>query len=130
MMKSPPAPLFQRGGAKGGSLKSPPLKKGDLGSSVRLGLCKQGCSLCVVQQFINSLMHFLLREDYFPLTLTLSPIGGEGTKWNRFNALWLINPATSSTPSPPASGGEGWGEGGGTTASNFLTGRGGDLGGL
>jgi hypothetical protein len=34
----------------------------------------------VVQQFINSLTHFLLREDYFPLTLTLSPIGGEGKK--------------------------------------------------
>jgi len=32
---------------------------------------------------------FQLREDYFPLTLTLSPIGGEGIKWNRFNALWL-----------------------------------------
>ena len=68
--------------------------------------------LYIVQQFINSLTDFLLREDYFPLTLTLSPIGGEGKKWNRFNALWLLNPATSFTPSPPASGGEGWGEGG------------------
>jgi len=23
-----------------------------------------------------------LREDYFPLTLTLSPIGGEGKSWD------------------------------------------------
>jgi hypothetical protein len=56
-------------------------------------------------------MDFLRGEDYFPLTL--SPIGGEGKKWNRFNALWLLNPATSLTPSTPASGGEVWGEGGG-----------------
>ena len=34
----------------------------------------------IVQQFIKTLTHFLLREDYFPLTLTLSPIGGEGIK--------------------------------------------------
>ena len=75
--------------------------------------------LYVVQQFINSLTHFLLREDYFPLTQTLSPIGGEGKKLNRFNALWLVNPATSPTPSPPASGGEGWGEGGQNNRMQF-----------
>ena len=92
-------------------MKSPPLEKGDLGSIVRFGFYKGGCSSYVVQQFINSLTHFLPREDYFPLTLTLSPIVGEGKKWNSFNALWLLNPATSFTPSPPASGGEGWGEG-------------------
>ena len=34
--------------------------------------------LYAVKPSINSLTHFLLREDYFPLTLTLSPIGGEG----------------------------------------------------
>jgi hypothetical protein len=34
----------------------------------------------LVQQFINSLTYFELREDYFPLTLALSPIGGEGIK--------------------------------------------------
>jgi len=98
-------------------------EKGDRHSSVRLGFCKGECSLYAVQQFINSLTHFLLREDYFPLTLTLSPIGGEGKKWDRFNALWLLNPATSPQPSPPASGGEGWGDGGKTTACNFLTGH-------
>jgi hypothetical protein len=32
--------------------------------------------------FKNSLRQVLLREDYFPLTLTLSPIGGEGKKLN------------------------------------------------
>ena len=53
-------------------------------STVRFGFCKGGCSLYVVQQFINSLTHFLLRKDYFPLTLTLSPIGGEGKKCDRF----------------------------------------------
>ena len=67
-------------------LKSP-LVKWDLGSSVRFGFCKWGCSLCVVQQFKNSLKYFLLREFYFPLTLTLSPIGGEGKKLKRFNYL-------------------------------------------
>ena len=49
-------------------------------SSIRFGFCKEGCSIYVVQKFINSLKHFLLQEDYFPLTLTLSPIGGEGKK--------------------------------------------------
>jgi hypothetical protein len=34
----------------------------------------------MVQQFLNSLFSSLLREDHFPLTLTLSPIGGEGKK--------------------------------------------------
>ena len=47
-------------------------------SSVRFGNCMGGYSLYVAQQFINLPMHFLVREDYFPLTLTLSPIGGEG----------------------------------------------------
>ena len=32
----------------------------------------------LVQLFINSLTYLYLREDYFPLTLALSPIGGEG----------------------------------------------------
>jgi hypothetical protein len=45
-------------------------------------------------------MHFLLREDYFPLTLALSSIGGEGKKGGQFNALWLINLVLSSIPSP------------------------------
>jgi hypothetical protein len=49
-------------------------------SSVRLGFCKGGGTLSAVQQFIKSLRHFLLQKDYFPLTLTLSPIGGEGKK--------------------------------------------------
>jgi hypothetical protein len=31
-----------------------------------------------MSQFINSLTHILPREDYFPLTPALSPIGGEG----------------------------------------------------
>ena len=61
---------------------------GKKSSTVRFGFCKWGCSLCVVQQFKNSLKYFLLRKDYFPLTPTLTPIGGEGKKWNRFNALW------------------------------------------
>jgi hypothetical protein len=107
------------------SLRDPP-------SPARSGLvfAQKGYSLYAVQQFTNSLTPFLLREDYFPLTLTLSPSGGEGKKWNRFNALWLSNPAASPTPSPPASGGEGWGEGGGTTVGNFLTGQRWDLGGF
>ena len=29
----------------------------------------------------------LLREDHFPLYLNLSPIGGEGKRWDRFDAL-------------------------------------------
>jgi hypothetical protein len=37
--------------------------------------------------FINTVTYFLLREDHFPLTLTLSPIGGEGKRWDRFDAL-------------------------------------------
>jgi hypothetical protein len=41
----------------------------------------------VVQWFINTVTYFLLREDHFPLTLTLSPIGGEGKRWDRFDAL-------------------------------------------
>jgi hypothetical protein len=40
----------------------------------------------LVQWFINTVMNFLLREDHFPLTLTLSPIGGEGKRWDRFDA--------------------------------------------
>jgi hypothetical protein len=47
------------------------------------------------------------------------PIGGEGKMWNRFNALWSLNPATSPTPSPPASGGLG----DRMRACNFLTGH-------
>jgi len=35
-----------------------------------------------------------LREAYFPLTPTLSPIGGEGEKLNQYNVLWLLNPVT------------------------------------
>ena len=54
------------------------MKKGDLGSSVRFGNCMSGNSLYVAQQFINLPTHFLVREDYFPLTLALTPIGGEG----------------------------------------------------
>jgi hypothetical protein len=37
--------------------------------------------------FINTVTYFLLREDHFPLTLTLSPIGGEGKRGDRFEAL-------------------------------------------
>ena len=51
-------------------------------SIVRFGFSKRDCLSYVVQQFINLRTHFLLRKDYFPLTLTLSPIGGEGKKWN------------------------------------------------
>jgi hypothetical protein len=40
-----------------------------------------------IHKFANAL---LLREDYFPLTLTLSPIEGEGKKWNRFNTLYQV----------------------------------------
>ena len=36
----------------------------------------------------------------------------------------VTKPSDVTTPSPHASGGEGWGEGGGTTACNFLTGHG------
>ena len=58
----------------------------------------------------KSLKHFLLREDYFPLTLTLSPIGGEGKEWNRFEALpSLKTPATSSYPLSTRFGGRGLG---------------------
>jgi len=64
-----------------------------------------------------------LVKSSFPPYPNPLPQGGEGKTWNRFNALWLLNPATSPTPSPPASGGEGWGEGGRTTACNFLTGH-------
>jgi hypothetical protein len=39
------------------------------------------------QLFNNSPTHFLLRENYFPLTLTLSPMGGEGKKWHQCIAL-------------------------------------------
>ena len=76
----------------------------------------------MVQQFNNALKDFLLREDYFPLTLALSPIGGEG-KGGTDLLLCHQRAATSFTPSPPASGGEGWGEGGRTTACKFLSGH-------
>jgi hypothetical protein len=41
----------------------------------------------LVQCFIDTVTYSLLREDYFPLTLTLSHIGGEGKRWDRFEAL-------------------------------------------
>ena len=48
--------------------------------------------LSILQQFINLLTHFLLREDYFPLTLTLSPIGGEGEKAEPILCLMVTKP--------------------------------------
>jgi hypothetical protein len=92
------------------------------GSSFRFGFGEGGCSSHLVEQLVNSLTHFLPQEYHFPLTLPFSPIGGEGEKLSPFNVLWLLNPVTSFTPSPPASGREGWGEGGKTTACNCLTG--------
>jgi len=47
-------------------------------NTVRFGFCKEGGLLFLVQQWINSLTHIVLREDSFPLTLTLSPIGERG----------------------------------------------------
>ena len=47
-----------------------------------------------MQQFNNSLTYFSICEDYFPLTLALSPIGGEGKKWDRFKVLASLNSAT------------------------------------
>jgi len=47
-------------------------------SSGRFGFCIGGCLYCIVHQFNNSPTNFLLREDHFPLTLTLSPIREEG----------------------------------------------------
>jgi hypothetical protein len=48
----------------------------------------------LVQNFINPLTYFFPLEDHFPLTLTLSPIEGEGKRWDRFQALSLLNLAT------------------------------------
>jgi hypothetical protein len=45
-------------------------------------LKKKGCRSYVVEQFIKLLTDFWLGKDFFPLTLTLSPIGGEGKKCN------------------------------------------------
>jgi hypothetical protein len=38
--------------------------------------------------------YLLFREDYFPLTLALSPIGGEGKRWNGVKVLASLNPAS------------------------------------
>ena len=59
-----------------------------------------------IQKFAKD---FLLREDYFPLTLTLSPIGGEGKSGIDLICYGYRNLAKSSTPSPHASGGRGLG---------------------
>jgi hypothetical protein len=60
--------------------KSPFLKGGFRAAVSGLVFVKRGCWLYIVQQFINSLTHFLLREDHFPLYLTLSPrSGGRGS---------------------------------------------------
>ena len=40
-----------------------------------------------IHKFISAL---LVREDYFPLTLTLSPIGGEGDKEGTLVMLQLL----------------------------------------
>jgi hypothetical protein len=41
----------------------------------------------LVPWIINTLTYFLLREDHFPFTLALTPIGGEGKRWDSFEAL-------------------------------------------
>ena len=41
----------------------------------------------LTQWFINTVTYFLLRDDYFSLTLTLSPIGGEGRGVQQFETL-------------------------------------------
>jgi hypothetical protein len=67
-------------------------------------------------------MYFLIGRLLPPHPNPL-PHWGRGEKWYWFNRLWLLNLEKSSTPSPHVSGGEGWGEGGGTSACNFLTGH-------
>jgi hypothetical protein len=52
-----------------------------------------------VEHFINTITYFLLREDHFPLTLTLSPIEGEGKRGDRFEAL--LPPKTRGPNLPP-----------------------------
>jgi len=41
----------------------------------------------LIDPFITALTYFLLREDYVPLTLALSPMGGEGKRRDWFKAL-------------------------------------------
>ena len=71
-----------RGGVVG-AVSAPPLEEIFVTGQMIANLA--GCSL--VQWFINMVMYFLLREDPFPLYLTLSPIGGEGKRWDQFEAL-------------------------------------------
>jgi hypothetical protein len=41
----------------------------------------------LIEFFFNTATQLWLWEDYFPLTLALSPIGGEGKKRDRLEAL-------------------------------------------
>jgi len=62
--------------------------------------------------FINTVTYSLRHEEHFPLTLILSTIGGEGKRWDRLMLCHHKKPGDPIYPLAPASGGEGWGEGG------------------
>ena len=73
-----------------------------------------GLILYLIQQVMNLLTYYCLCEAYFPLTLTLSPLGErgkEGTDLMIYSGAGF-RPAVPLTLSPPTAGGEGWGEGG------------------
>ena len=55
-----------------------------------------------IHKFANALV---CRKHYFPLTSTLSPIGGKGKKWNRFRGARRRLPALCLPAGPAASSG-------------------------
>ena len=58
---------------------------------------------------MNTIIYFLHREDYFPLTLTLSPIGGEGENGTDLRRGHHQEPSDLSYPLSPRFGGRGLG---------------------
>ncbi len=60
----------------------------------------------LVQWCMNAGTHCLLRENHFPLTLALSPIGGEGKRYDRSDTLPSLKTRPPNLlPLPPLQGG-------------------------
>ena len=79
---NPPCPPLKKGVNYKELLSKSPFAKGGFRQRCPVRLLHRSLLVIRCPTIINLQAPFLLREDYFPLTPALSPIGGEGEKWN------------------------------------------------